>query len=469
MKKISIIIMLVLAGVFAQAQSVWDGSRQLWTSGTGTQDDPFLIESAANLAFLSYMVGKGFDTQGMYFKLTKDIDLNGSEDQPWIPIGMSDDAYYEDGCERYCAPVSVSDKTSLAFKGHFDGGDHSISNIYVNREHGYAGLFGVLCDSGDPDHPTVVENVYVTSGFVKGKSSGGIVGNCSASTGECVVSRCWNGADIEGSESSGGIVGYKAGKIHNCYNIGTINGHKAAGGIVGTSVVEMRECYNNGAVSGDCFSGGVMGGAIRGNSDVKNCYNTGSVSSTGTAAPANLPGSMVGGIVGIMMQGNNVISNCYNVGSVACEMSEPGGALGTLGYNSIAENLYFLNTCGGIGEGETMDAESMRDPLFVEILNQVDPVWSADTLNNNNGYPILGANNLAVNEYAMSALTVYPNPANGQFTVEGTGILRVFNLLGQVVLTQEINERTVMELPRGMYFIRLDHVNGVKTAKLVVR
>ena len=107
--------MLVLAGVFAQAQtSVWDGSRKLWTRGTGTESDPYLIESAEHLAFLSYMVGKAFDTQGVYFKLTTDIDLNGSEDNQWIPIGLSKNAYYEDGCERNATPVGIND-TDLAF------------------------------------------------------------------------------------------------------------------------------------------------------------------------------------------------------------------------------------------------------------------------------------------------------------------------------------------------------------------
>ena len=61
-------------------------------------------------------------------------------------------------------------------------------------------------------------------------------------------------------------------------------------------------------------------------------------------------------------------------------------------------------------------------------------------------------------------LTVYPNPAKDRFTVEGTGTMTVTNTLGQTVLTQEIDGKTTIELPRGMYFVKL----GGATRKIVV-
>ena len=116
-----------------------------------------------------------------------------------------------------------------------------------------------------------------------------------------------------------------------------------------------------------------------------------------------------------------------------------------------------------------MDAEAMRAPEFVEMLNQVDPVWCADTLNMNDGYPILGANNLSVGETSLQSLTVYPNPTNGQFTVEGTGMLSVFNVVGQIVMTLQVNEKAIVELPQGLYFVRLEGEKGMKLTKLIVR
>ena len=67
-----------------------------------------------------------------------------------------------------------------------------------------------------------------------------------------------------------------------------------------------------------------------------------------------------------------------------------------------------------------------------------------------------------------NALKVWPNPNNGTFTVEGEGHLKVFNLLGQVVIDRDIDGKTTLTLPSGMYLIRL--VNGTinETRKVVV-
>ncbi len=52
----------------------------------------------------------------------------------------------------------------------------------------------------------------------------------------------------------------------------------------------------------------------------------------------------------------------------------------------------------------------------------------------------------------------------GAFTVDGTGNLLITNALGQEILAKEIDGKTTVELPQGLYFLRL---NGV-TRKVVV-
>ena len=59
---------------------------------------------------------------------------------------------------------------------------------------------------------------------------------------------------------------------------------------------------------------------------------------------------------------------------------------------------------------------------------------------------------------------IYPNPAKDCFTVEGTGVITVTNTLGQTILTQEIDGKATIELPQGIYFVKL---NG-QTRKIVV-
>ncbi len=67
-----------------------------------------------------------------------------------------------------------------------------------------------------------------------------------------------------------------------------------------------------------------------------------------------------------------------------------------------------------------------------------------------------------------NALKVWPNPNNGTFTVEGEGRLKVFNLLGQVVIDLDLDGKLTLTLPSGMYLVRL--VNGMvnETRKVVV-
>lgn len=67
-------------------------------------------------------------------------------------------------------------------------------------------------------------------------------------------------------------------------------------------------------------------------------------------------------------------------------------------------------------------------------------------------------------EIQRNAFKVYPNPANGYIIVEGTGVVTLTNALGHTIMTKEINGKAKMELPQGMYFVKM----GDKTQKIVV-
>ena len=71
---------------------------------------------------------------------------------------------------------------------------------------------------------------------------------------------------------------------------------------------------------------------------------------------------------------------------------------------------------------------------------------------------------LAVGEQQQEKVSVYPNPAHGQFTVSGTGKVVISNALGQTVKEMEIDGKQMIELPAGMYFVQ---VNG-SVKKVVV-
>ena len=63
---------------------------------------------------------------------------------------------------------------------------------------------------------------------------------------------------------------------------------------------------------------------------------------------------------------------------------------------------------------------------------------------------------LGVGENVGNLVKVYPNPANDRFTVEGTGIMHITNVLGQEIMAKEIDRKETIALPKGVYFVQLN-------------
>ena len=236
MKKVfyllSLCLLLNMTWLSAQTVSTWDGSAVIWTQGSGTQADPYLIENAQNLAWIAEMVNGGVATYaGVWFKLTTDLNMNNIA---WVPIGNS---------------------SSNLFRGKFDGDNHFIDNISITGNYTYKGLFGIVGEG----FRCLNLGVKTTITSSSGQNSGGIVGR------------------INGNNTV----------IQNCYNTGNITGKKFVGGIVGlvARTTTIQNCYNTGTVSSDSISGGVVG-LINGdgaNTVIKNCHNTGNITSTSSS------------------------------------------------------------------------------------------------------------------------------------------------------------------------------------------
>ena len=149
-----------------------------------------------------------------------------------------------------------------------------------------------------PTEGTTIENISIESGYINGKNSGGIVGECE---GIVYITNCLNNAEIEGMEAAGGIVG-KGGKvIRNCSNSGRISSSYIAGGIAGSMAKEIKECFNTGniTVNGQT-AGGILGRRGGGQVVIANCYNRGNLSGNAEVG--------IGGIAGVV-NGNGNTSN----------------------------------------------------------------------------------------------------------------------------------------------------------------
>lgn len=67
-------------------------------------------------------------------------------------------------------------------------------------------------------------------------------------------------------------------------------------------------------------------------------------------------------------------------------------------------------------------------------------------------------------ESNTTSFEVWPNPAQGRFTIEGKGKMTITNALGQIILTKDIDGKENIALPKGLYFVKL----GGMTRKVVV-
>ena len=442
-----LILSMPMAKLSAQV-SVWDGTWEPWTHGTGTEADPFLIENAQQLAYLAYRVNNGLDAGGghvsnhnYHYKLMIDVDLNGSEDFQWTPIGYSN-------------PVTDYQR----FGGYFDGNNHTILNLYLNCDEYYVGFFAYtegatimnLALSGTMVFSSIIDldDHQPIAGGVVGVAYSTDIMNCSTNFTDGVFAR----------DLAGGIVGYlSSGSVTNCHNTGTISAYLNPGGILGRAfTATITNCYNTGTVSitsssswsySNSYSGGILGRA--GTTTIINCSNTGTIStSTGSSSSGGILGyaltdetititncyntgsisssyySNNGGILG---QANGTstatITNCYNTGTISASYYS-GGIVG-LKNNGAVTNSYYLNTCGGDNTygGQPMSAEAMQTQDFVDLLNNGYCVWEYDYNNTNSGYPVL--NDVIFSAFTKPATNIAATTAtlNGSIIVENTNVI----------------------------------------------
>ena len=278
--------------------------------GTGTsEDEPYEISTADQLKQLSVYVNGGQDCANTYFRLMADINLDGSAENPWMPIG-------NDGTR---------------FKGSFDGNNHTVSGLYIDIFADNVGLFGYINSEG------TVKNLGV-SGYIKASSSNSEVGGI-AGTSYGTITGCHSACEIEGGGYTGGIVGWNRATVSDCYNTGSISDAERAGGIVGHNSGNISDCYNAGAVSGTNCAGGIAGDDT--GHAFKNCYNVGEVTDAGSC----------GGIVGAGTSGHSTYEKCYFLASTADNGVGSGGAAGT---ESKSEDE-FRSLAKDLGEGWTND------------------------------------------------------------------------------------------------------------------
>lgn len=250
-----------------------NGNFKDFDGGTGTEEDPFIINEKEHLENI-----EDADMNGVY-SLESDIDLQGEE---WTAIGGN---YAE-----------------KSFNGTFEGNNHVISNLAQTANvtekttYVYSGLFGTLGSDSVVQNLTMNNvNINMTGPAVNDSGTrlflGAIAGGTEGTvknitvTGTVSFNKCTNGLVY-----AGGVVGMANGaKIQNCTNKATVTANRysgVAGGITGYArETYVSNCKNYGAISAKCtaysgsaIAGGIVGRVYKGDDGkITNCYNYGTL------------------------------------------------------------------------------------------------------------------------------------------------------------------------------------------------
>ena len=305
------------------AVKTWDGtSTEAPTlqnpSASNSETNPYIIDTAAKLAYISANFSWADEK---YFLQTENLDLNN---EPWTPIN---------NCSR----------NGPFYAYYYDGGGHTISNLYINtaeqtlNSNSYLGLFGRV--GGSSSKSAYIKNLGIVGGSVSG---GAYVGAVVGDAWYTDIINCFNeNTSITcSSDNVGGVVGFSdEGTIINSYNTGAVSGNEDVGGVAGWNRdTTISNLYNTGTVIGDANVGGIVGTHSGG--AISNSYNTGDVTGTGTSGMSYL--SNVGGIVGFH---SGTISNSYNTGDVTGDAAV-GGVAGCNSGGTIS-NSYNTGTVTG--------------------------------------------------------------------------------------------------------------------------
>lgn len=312
--------------------------------------------------------------------LMKDIDLTeATAENGWTPIGNGN-----------------------AFKGVFDGNNHSI--IGMNIKNISSESLGLFCSNSG-----TIKNLNMI---------------------ECIIEYKYNVAYNNVQKSIGTICGTNSGKIENCNTNSDISVtatnynenqyylnyvHLYIGGIAGKNDGTIRNCSNNGRIFSQVNSvssmstqrksvinaGGIVG---KNNKDIELCYNVGEiVVNNGFNRFSRNEQNYTMGVFGINVNDGNV-TNSYNAGKLTCKKFEYDGTTDSNGkiinyYNCGTENgeenyyYYDSNGCKSIQNQEQMKLEATYKTFDFEN------VWTIDKFTNYE-YPQLITNRQEVHKHS---------------------------------------------------------------------
>ena len=170
----------------------------------------------------------------------------------------------------------------------------------------------------------------------------------------------------------------------------------------------------------------------------------------------------------VELNGDELLSDSYELAAFVGD--ECRGSVKLMHVEAVNRYIAFLTVFGMQGEELTFRlADGVASANAAE-----KAIFVADgTMGSIISPFVLRFGNLDVNDTSTKSVTVYPNPSNGVFVVEGQGIERieVYNTLGQCLYTEKsadsILHINLQDYADGVYLLRVITNNGVSNHSIV--
>ena len=289
------------------------------SKGDGEVGNPYIITTAEELKWFRDEVNRG--RNNICAKIADNVEVidmstvchaadksQNLEEVSWEPIG----------------------NTTNRYMGTFDGNNKTITNLYINANQEYSGLFGYTFISTIKNLTFVNANVTNTNSFtgiLVGYGYGGTYQNIMTST----------SCEVNGGDGTGGIAGKLAGNAYNCVNYATVQGKEQVGGLFSSydSSTSITACANYGKVTASSqWVGGLVG--YFGSGTIQDCANYGDVK--GTERVAGMAGYVYEGkIQNVFSYGNVSATNSTQYIGMAFGFSSSGATEGMVAYYSGAK------------------------------------------------------------------------------------------------------------------------------------
>lgn len=310
-------MLLLVMAILMPYGGAWAQTKP--SSGNGEVDSPYIITTAEELKWFRDEVNRG--RNNICAKIADNVEVidmstvchaadksQNLEEVSWEPIG----------------------NTTNRYMGTFDGNNKTITNLYINANQEYSGLFGYTYRSAIKNLTFVNANVTNTNSFtgiLVGYGYGGTYQNIMTST----------SCEVNGGDGTGGIAGKLAGNAYNCVNYATVQGKEQVGGLFSSydSSTSITACANYGKVTASSqWVGGLVG--YFGSGTIQDCANYGDVK--GTERVAGMAGYVYEGkIQNVFSYGNVSATNSTQYIGMAFGFSRSGATEGMVAYYSGAK------------------------------------------------------------------------------------------------------------------------------------